>query len=60
MAGDQAPVAKPGRIPQVGVVIPANELHERLDLWRAADPAVAGGHGQSQVACCREFAADPR
>jgi hypothetical protein len=34
-------VPEPGRIAQVGVVIPADELHQRLEHRRAAGPAVA-------------------
>lgn len=60
MAGDQAPVTKAGRIPQVGVLVPADELHQRLDYRRAAGPAVTGGHGQRQMPGGGEFTADPR
>ena len=49
VGGDQPAVPKPGRIPQVDVVVAADELQHCLDQDGAAASAVAGGDGHGEV-----------
>jgi hypothetical protein len=60
VAGDQAAVPEPGRVAQVDVVIPADELQWRLQHRRAAGPAVVGWNRDIQLPGGGQVAADPR
>lgn len=59
VAGDEAPVTESGGVTQVGIVISADELHQRLGDSRAVAPAVAGWHSQAEIPAHGKLAADP-